>query len=168
MQRLASLFMFSLVLAALDSGMAKADDSTPIPDSCPVTLPIEPRFVPPPPQKAMQPGSPMFWYGSSALFTHLSSSGRWSGIESRTGIRNKSFWYRDNKDWRDDRPGPHLLVTVRRLDGAGEWKNTSPVNNAIMGEEWAALLMLELPTRGCWQVSANYKSDYVSFVVWVD
>jgi hypothetical protein len=43
-----------------------------------------------------------------------------------------------------------------------------PVNNAIMGEGWAMLLMLELPSRGCWEVRANYKSDYVAFVVWVD
>ena len=42
------------------------------------------------------------------------------------------------------------------------------VTNAIMGKEVAMLLMLELPQRGCWQVTGNYKSDYLSFVVWVD
>jgi hypothetical protein len=42
------------------------------------------------------------------------------------------------------------------------------VTNAIFAGEAAMLLMLELPERGCWQVTGNYKSDYLSFVVWLE
>jgi hypothetical protein len=60
-----------------------------------------------------------------------------------------------------------LIPAVAR----GRWSTPEVfkrVNNAIMGEEWAMLTMVELPTRGCWEVSGNYKSDYLAFVVWVD
>jgi hypothetical protein len=156
---------FPILLAAVGCLAADAENPGPIPDSCPVTLPMKP--LPPPPQKPMEPGSAMFWYGNDALFTHISSDGRWRGIKSPTGTRNKSFWYRNPPDWHDDHPY-QLLVTAHRLDAPGEWQNPGPVNNAIMGEEWAMLFMLELPSRGCWDVRANYKSDYVAFVVWAD
>jgi hypothetical protein len=44
------------------------------------------------------------------------------------------------------------------------------VTNILVGEkeEVAMLLMLELPERGCWEVTGNYKSDSLSYVVWVD
>jgi len=53
---------------------------------------------------------------------------------------------------------------------SGRWRGiTFPrVNNAIMGKEVAMLLMLELPERGCWQVTGNYKSDHLSWVTWID
>jgi hypothetical protein len=159
-----SLAVFAAVFGSL---AADAEEQGPIPDTCPVTLPIKPLFTPPPPQEPKEPGSAMFWYGSDALFTQIYADGRWRGIKSPSGTRNKSFWYRNPSGWRDDYPY-QLLVTAHRLDAPGEWKNPGPVNSAIMGEEWAMLLMLELPSRGCWEVRANYKSDYVAFVVWVD
>jgi hypothetical protein len=45
------------------------------------------------------------------------------------------------------------------------------VTNMLVGkeqEEVAMPLMVELPERGCWEVTGNYKSDSLSFVVWVD
>ena len=59
-------------------------------------------------------------------------------------------------------------MTAKRIDTDGPMITFPRVTNAIMGEEVAMLLMLELPERGCWQVTGNYKSDYLSWVTWVD
>ena len=139
----------------------------PIPDYCPVTLPAEPRFVPPPPHKDLGANGGMFWHGTDALFTHIYSDGRWRGIKAASGTRNKSFWYRKDAKWLDEYPY-QLVVTLKRLDADGPMLTVPRVTNAIMGKEVAMLIMLELPTRGCWQVTGNYKSDYLTFVVWVD
>jgi hypothetical protein len=109
----------------------------------------------------------MFWHGTDGLFTHLYSDGRWRGIKAASGTRNKSFWYRKDAKWLDEYPY-QLVVTFKRLDADGPMHTVPRVTNAIMGKEVAMLLMLELPTRGCWQVTGNYKSDYLTFVVWVN
>ena len=148
---------------------ARSEDirQTPIPDTCPVTLPSEPRFSPPEPQKDFGPDSVMFWHGTDALFTHVYADGRWRGIKDASGTRNKSFWYRKDTKWKDEYPY-QLVVTAKRLDAEGPMLTVPRVTNATMGKEVAMLIMLELPQRGCWQVTGNYKSDYLSFVVWVD
>jgi hypothetical protein len=162
-----------LTLSMLQAREARAEELPPVPHNCPVTLPVEPRYQPTPPYEALEPGAPMFWYGSDALFTHIPSDGRWRGSKSPSGTRNKSFWYRSTPDWRTDRPQPELHVTAQRIDAEAAAVSLPRVTTAVMGtreesERWAMLLMLELPTRGCWEVTGNYKSDSLSFVVWVD
>lgn len=166
--RYAALAYASLALVILE-GRANADDQKPIPDDCPVTLPTEPLYVPPG-QKAIEPGG-VFLYGTDALFTQMiSSDGRWRGIKSATGTRNKSAWFRKDAEWREERPY-QLVVTAKRIDAVGPMLTVARVTNMLVGkeqEEVAMLLMLELPERGCWEVTGNYKSDSLSFVVWVD
>ena len=66
------------------------------------------------------------------------------------------------------RCGCGFTVTVRGQSfGFTNCARNLPLN-AIMGHEVAMLLMLELPERGCWQVTGNYKSDHLSWVTWVD
>jgi hypothetical protein len=155
-----------LALALQQTGAAS--DETPIPTDCPVTRSTpETRFTPPPPSQPAEATAAMFWYGSDALYTSLYSDGRWRGITSKAGTRNKSFWYRKDATWLEEHPY-QLVVTAKQLDADGPVLTVPRVTNAIMGEEVAMLLMLELPKRGCWQVTANYKSDYLSFVTWVD
>ena len=81
------------------------------------------------------------------------SDGRFTGIISATGTRNKSFWYRKNSAWREEFPY-QFKATAKRFDSDGPML-TFPVTNAIMGKEVAMLFMLELP-RGCWEVTGNY------------
>jgi hypothetical protein len=138
----------------------------PIPDYCPVTLPADSRFVPPPPHKDFGPDGGKFWHGTDALFTDLYSDGRWRGISEASGTRNKSAWFRKDAQWLDERPY-QLVVTYKRLDADGPMFTVPRVTNAMLGTV-AMLIMLELPTQGCWQVTGNYKSDYLTFVVWVD
>lgn len=156
-----------LAFASLPLASGAGGDETAIPDSCPVTRSTpETRFTPPPPSRAFDTNSAMFWYGSDSLYTALYADGRWRGIASPTGTRNKSFWYRKNPEWLTETPY-QLAVTYRKLGETGPMFTEPGVTNAIMGKEVAMLIMLELPTRGCWEVTASYKNAHVSFVTWV-
>ena len=158
----------TLTLLALSPVVASADGEAPIPESCPVTRSTpETRFTPPPPARALDERLGMFWYGSDSLYTALYSDGRWRGIKSPTGTRNKSFWHRKNPEWLQEAPY-ELNVTYRQLSTTEPMFTAANVTNAIMGKQVAMLLMLELPTRGCWEVTASYKNAHVSFVTWVD
>jgi hypothetical protein len=166
--RIASIFVASLAVVAVEEACSAEVWKTPIPETCPVTRSTpETRFAPPMPHEAAKPDGPMFWYGSDALFVSLSTDGRWRGIVDSTGTRNKSFWYRKNPEWREEFPY-QLKITAKRIDTDGPMISFPRVNNAIMGKVVAMLLMLELPERGCWQVTGNYKSDHLSWVTWVD
>jgi hypothetical protein len=165
--RYAALAYASLALVVLE-GRADADDQKPIPDDCPVTLPTEPLYVPPG-QKATEPGA-VFLHGTDTLFTQIYSDGRWRGIKSATGTRNKSAWFRKDAEWGKERPY-QLVVTAKRIDAGGPMLTVPRVTNMLVGKEQqevAMLVMLELPQRGCWEVTGNYKSDSLSYVVWVD
>ena len=143
-------------------------DETPIPDSCPVTrATAETRYAPPPPVRPDAADSPRFWYGSDELYTNLAADGRWRGMKSASGIREKSIWFRKDAQWLDEVPH-QLRVTFRPLGKAGSMFTVPRVTNAIIGKEVAMLLMLEFPTPGCWEVTANYKDAHASFVTWVD
>lgn len=156
-------FICSVPLVALPG-----KEETPIPDSCPVTRgTAQARYTPPPPARALDPDSPRFWYGTDALYTNLASDGRWRGIKSKSGSRDKSVWFRKDAQWLDEVPY-QLRVTFRPLGEAGPMFTVPRVTNAIMGKEVAMMLMLEFPTPGCWEVTANYKDAHTSFVTWVD
>ena len=161
-------FIASLSLVLLQQAAADDRKQTPIPESCPVTRSApETRFTPPPPYEAFKPTDTAFWFGSDALYVQLASDGRWRGITSPSGTRNKSFWFRKNPEWREEFPY-QFKATARRLDIDGPMIAFPNVHNAMMGKEVAMLFMLELPERGCWQVTGNYKSDSLSWVTWVD
>jgi hypothetical protein len=138
-----------------------------IPSHCPVTRPPDPPFVPPAPHPAKETGR--FWLGTNALWTSLTEDGIWSGIVSPSGTRNKFWWWREgwrfDTDLRANEPG--LIVTARRIDGDAPEVRKPRVTNAGEGKGTAMLLMLEIPTSGCWEITGNYRSEYVSMVVWV-
>jgi hypothetical protein len=164
--RRVNLILGLIALAAAQQVIAAAAHR--IPDSCPVTRATpETRFTPPLPSASRDFGDASFWFGTHALFTHLSADGRWRGQKSSSGTRNKLFIHRKNPEWLMEHPH-QLVVTALRLDGDQRMINFPRINNAIMGKEVAMLLMLELPEAGCWQVTANYKSDSLAFVTWVD
>jgi hypothetical protein len=138
-----------------------------VPAHCPVTRPLNPPFVPPAPYPEKETGR--FWLGTKALWTSLSEDGIWSGIVSPSGTRNKFWWWREgwrfDTDFRANEPG--LIINARRIDGDAPAVHAPRVTNAGEGKGTAMLLMLEIPTCGCWQITANYRSEYVSMVVWV-
>jgi hypothetical protein len=161
--RYASL-MFALLLGsplAMDCARAQ------VPADCPVTRPPDPPFVPPqrhPPWERHR-----FWLGTNALWTSLDENGIWSGIAARTGVRNKFWWWREGwtpqADWEAGVPG--LIVTAHRLDGEAPAVRVGPATNGKLDTGWAMLVMLELPTEGCWEVTGTYLSESLSMVVYV-
>jgi hypothetical protein len=156
----------ALVLGWCSLAQTSVADET-VPDSCPVTRPPYPPFVPPAPHPAKEAGR--FWLGTNALWTALDEDGIWRGIVSPHGTRNKFSWWREgwrfDTDTRANEPG--LIITARRLDGTAPEVRGPRVTNAHEGDRTAMLLILEIPTSGCWEITGNYRSEYVSMVVWV-
>jgi len=160
-------FFLPFLLLALLSQRAPADPAVGVPDTCPVTRPADSSFVPPPPHPAKTPGR--FWLGTDALWTSLDEGGIWKGISSATGTRNKFWWWRKGWRWDDDlgARGPGLVVAGHRIDGEAPPARASPATNGSLSTGWAMLVMLELPTWGCWEIVGSYRGEYVSMVVWL-
>jgi hypothetical protein len=170
-----ALLMLSLVMPA--TPFASDDDVArgAVPASCPVTLPSEPAFIPPGPYPKAPPGSHAFWHGTSGLWTMLASNGMHTGIASPSPdvpdavtTRNKLFWWSPGFHPMGT-PDPPLKIAARRLDGKAPVFKQPWVTNAHVPEwgGWSMLVMLDLPTLGCWEVTGSYGGDVVSFVVWV-
>jgi hypothetical protein len=159
-------FIFALVLGCSFSAQSSNADEQ-APSDCPVTRPPDPPFVPPAPHPAKEAGR--FWLGTNALWTSLAEDGIWRGIVSPRGTRNKFWWWREGWQWDTDVRinDPGLIVTAQRLDVEAPPVRVSRVTNGKLASGWAMLLMLELPTSGCWEITGNYRSEYLSMVVWV-
>lgn len=156
---LALLLGWSLPHSSLAAGQ--------VPGTCPVTKPPHPAFVPPAPHPVKE--TSRFWLGTNTLWTSLSEDGIWSGIVSSSGTRNKFWWWREGWEYDTDLKANEagLIITARRIDGEAPEVRAPRVTNAMIGTGWAMLLMLEIPTSGCWQITGNYRSEYVTMVVWV-
>jgi hypothetical protein len=160
--RTAALIAASLTLVALDGCADDAGAQKPILGDCLVTLPTEPRFIPA--ERHGQSQADGFWHGNEALAVYLDIDGRW-----HKGFGEELFWYRQSRDWHDDRPSPELAVKAKRLDAeGGESPHISHTIPMWAGDLLTMMLTLTLPEGGCWQVTGNYKSDSLSFVVWVE
>ena|SRR5712691_5981430 len=132
-----------------------------VPSTCPVTLAAARPFAEPSPSTASR-----FWYGSEGLAVLLKAGGRWRGMGAARSYRDKLFWWREGYDGNSE-PTPKLVVTGRRLDGespALATPRTTGAKHADFGG-WAMLVALEFPSGGCWEVTGEYGTQKVSFVV---
>jgi hypothetical protein len=138
---------------------------------CRVTRPTYPPFVPPARYAFKIPNPSLFAYGNDGLWTELQRDGRWFAFgKERDGWvyeTKLTFWHR-GFDWRKDKPA--LTVTAKRLD-----VDTAPVtadhaNSVFLPNREAAGMMtlLAVPTLGCWEITAHYESNELSFVVSVE
>jgi hypothetical protein len=139
-----------------------------VPESCPVTKPPDPPFIPPPPYPTNTTG---FWFGTEKLWTHLPDKGAWNGLPhyspSDPTFRQKIFFWRDGYNWRIESP-PHLIVTGRRLDATAPPLVFGGANAGWGDKEHAFIVTgVNFPTRGCWQVTGDYDGDKLTFVVWL-
>ena len=135
------------------------------PDTCPVTLPPKPRFVPPPNYPTYPPSPGEFWYGSDDLWLPLPSNGAWGQLL----YGDKMFWWRNGYSGPDE-PQPELSVSARRLDVEMPVVEIGPpATNALHPSfgDWAMLIGVQLPSTGCWEITGHYKEQKLSFVVWV-
>lgn len=137
-----------------------------VPEACPVTKPPAQPFVPPPPYWTDH-GPDRFWYGSESLWTllNVSGTGTW-----RTGrgkvLTAKLVYWRRGFDWRKE-PEPELVVTAKRLDREAPSVATEQANAVfVTGRQPAAMMTgIDIPSAGCWELTAQYRDQKLSFVV---
>jgi hypothetical protein len=139
------------------------------PESCPVTKPPQPPFLPPPPY----PSDGLIWVGSPKLWTNIPTSGTWRGLPHYTPedsrFRQKLFWWSEGYDSRIENP-PQLTITGKRLDGPAPPLSADSTSNAGWTNDRDHPFMVAgifIPTLGCWKITGHYKSAELSYVVWV-
>ena len=132
--------------------------------SCPVTLPSEPLFTPPPPYPPTAPYEGRFWYGTESLWLMLHTDGTWRQL----AFGDKMFWWREGYVGSEE-PQPELTITGSRLDAeVSTFEIEHPATNAYHPDfHWAMLTGVSVPTPGCWEITGHYKEQKLSFVVWV-
>lgn len=139
----------------------------PRPDSCPITQPPEPRFVPPEPYAEWPPGGG-FWYGTNELWIDLRSSGTWYSLpKSDAGYSNKiALWSEGYSQIME--PQPEITLSARQLDGKAVVEPVVYGTNAYHPDYGHFMMTgIELPTLGCWEITAEYRDATLSFIVWV-
>jgi hypothetical protein len=137
------------------------------PDSCPITQPPDPAYVPPEPHPTEAPYGD-FWYGADTLWTLLRPDGRWHSLpQDEHGYGQKVLWFREGYDMTTEQQ-PALTVTGRRLDGDGATFETSDATNGYHADVGEFMLTgIAVPGAGCWEITGHYPKSSLSFVVWV-
>ena len=154
----------AMAVLVLSAGATRIGSS-----ACLTTLPPNPPFVPPPPYDEKPLHGSSFWYGTKELWTRLGTSGTWRGLKpysSETGgLRQKVFWWSDGYNWVQNSK-PDLIVTGRRLDGDAPAFANAKATNAYADDIGSAMLTgLDVPTHGCWEITAHYKGRTLTLVV---
>jgi hypothetical protein len=125
-----------------------------------------PRFFAPPPYSANAPFGHSFWYGTEALWTMLRHDGRWGALHLRQTreYRNKVFVWRKGYDHRTEQR-PALTLTVVRLDAPASPVLVREATNAHGEDIGSAMLTsANLPAAGCWEFTAHYGREMLTFV----
>ena len=132
--------------------------------SCATTLPPNPSFVPPSPYR-QDATTGRFWYGTESLWTLLDVPGTWRMGGGKVYTTKLMYWRR-GFDWRKE-PEPKLLVTATRLDREAPSVAAEHANAVfVTGPQPAAMVTgIDIPTTGCWKLTAQYRDQKLSFVV---
>lgn len=131
---------------------------------CPVTRPPDPPFVPSKGPKQPADYEKAFWYGSDELWTMPTADGTWRLVPGDDGwYGQKTFWW--SVDFAERVPA--ITVTGRRLDGSAARIRTDTPTNASADFGTAMLVGVELPSPGCWELTATYRDHSVRYVVYV-
>jgi hypothetical protein len=149
---------------------AQKSETPQVPDTCPITKPAVRSFVPPPPHlaKAFKGG---FWFGTDRLWTNLPLNGTWSGLPHYTPddptYRQKMFFWRQGYDPDTERQ-PQLTLTGKRLDSPAPPLLSDDANNGWTRRDQPFMVTsINFPTLGCWEITAHYKTDELTFVLWI-
>jgi hypothetical protein len=141
---------------------------SPSPSPCAITRP-GPAFTPPKPYLARPPkADDSVWYGDAHLWTMLHVGGETWGpwlFATPPGLPQKTFWW--SADWHPEQTGewePAISVTGRRLDGP-ETFTFGPGTNASADFGTAMLVGIDIPSYGCWELTADYREATLSYVV---
>jgi hypothetical protein len=158
------LFFLSQPFLAHQIGAATQDD---VPDACPVTRVGQTSlFVPPPPYPA-KASAGRFWFGTDKLWTSLPENPAWKLGPPGPTLREKLFYWRQGYVVRAE-PHPQLTVKGRRLDVPAPPLVADRASNGwVQRNQPFIVTAINFPTVGCWEVTAHYKDDDLTFVVWV-
>ena len=131
---------------------------------CPITKPTG-DFQPP--QQGEIPASKA-WYGSPILWTYLDRDGEvWEGLpRSESGLTQKTFWFSTLFGGGHVEPQPEIFVIGDRIGQPGQF-GFGPGTNAGAEFGSAMLVGVDVPTEGCWNVTAHYRGAALNYVVWV-
>ena len=163
---MARLSLFTLAVLLLADGPITAGQDVVCPTTASFTAP-EPHFVLPAPFQSLKQEAGHFWHGTQALWTRLSSDGHWRGLYRADvrAYRNKVFVWRPGYNPRIE-PRPALAVIARRLDGDSLEATFDPPTHARAEDIGTTMLTaVNLPAKGCWEVTLRYAADELSFVV---
>jgi hypothetical protein len=144
-------------------------------NSCPVTVPPQPGFVPPAPYPR-EPPFEQAWYGTPELWTILDAKGAvWSDLpvgEGPHAIGNKTLWFSaDFSTAQDEDFSGDAKITVAAVDLDGsapmvvQEGGVPSFNRDIKN---FLLVGLGLPEPGCWEVTARYKGAALTYVLLVE
>jgi hypothetical protein len=164
------LCLFFLPQASSLTEQVEATLSDDVPDTCPVTKPYQTSlFVPPSPYPAKaSPG--MFWFGTDRLWTSLKENPIWKlgrAAPNDPTLREKLFYWRQGYSV-DTEPQPTLTVTGRRLDSPAQPLLADKASNGWVNRNQPFIVTaVNFPTVGCWEVTARYTADDLTFVVWI-
>jgi hypothetical protein len=133
-------------------------------DSCPVTKPPDPAFVPASPYPEAEGKS--FYVATPKLWV-LADPGPWRGLPRwPEGYRQKIIWWSAGYDAKAD-PLPAIAISGRRLD-----RNAPPPVVTGATGSWTTIDFImsgvNFPTIGCWEITGKFKGAEVKFVVSVE
>jgi hypothetical protein len=136
--------------------------------TCATTLEPHPQFVPPSPYQQDAP-SGQFWYGSDSLWTLLGITGIWNShrnVHEDAGVyTTKLVYWRQGFDWRKE-VDPELSVVAKRLDREAPQIRAGPARAVfVTGPRPAMMTGIDIPSAGCWELTAEYHEHKLSFVV---
>jgi hypothetical protein len=140
-------------------------------ETCQVTKPYQVSLFVPPSPYPTKAAAGNFWFGSDRLWTALPLNGTWKALPHYTptdpSFRQKLAFWRAGYDWHTE-PQPMLKVTGKRLDSPAPPLLSDQANNAWVKPEQPFMgLGINFPTLGCWEITARYQDDELTFVVWV-
>jgi hypothetical protein len=134
---------------------------------CPVTVESNTSFVPPSPYKASAPGG--FLHGTVSLWTWVSNDPDWwrGPAGGAVPYMAKLVYWRAGFDMRTE-PDPGLTIIARRLDAEAPLVNGEHASAVQLPNSPGSMAMMtgiDLPTWGCWQITAHYKNEALITVV---
>ena len=148
------------VSIAAHGGSSRADED------CPHTIGSDTAFREPWPNAST-------WFGTEALAVILPEDGIWPTTKPGALLAVKVFWYSTEFQAVAERGfngGSHMgfRARIRRLD-------ESPNNAKIpgpswaglggLGKNWTILTGIDFPSAGCWEITAEYLDQSLTFVV---
>jgi hypothetical protein len=139
-------------------------------DSCPVTKAPAPAFVPP----ALYHSSRLsggFLVGSESLWTFVNTHDLSRDPSRPGGYAFKLVYWHPGLNWHHTDETNDLTVVARRLDAPSAQivftQRAGMVGHlsAEAPDEVAMMTGLDLPSGGCWEIAADFKGEYLNYVI---